>query len=179
MLTISVPISEEKYDEENNRFFFDEVVLELEHSLVALSKWEEKYEKAFLGKNDLTNEEILYYIECMVVTPEFPPEVFSNLTSENLEAITEYINAKMTATWFRDTPTKPSRETITAELIYYWMISLDIPIEWEHRHLNKLFTLIRVFNAKNAKPTKKSPAEAAAERRELNARRRAEYGTSG
>jgi hypothetical protein len=71
------------------------------------------------------------------------------------------------------------QETITAELIYYWMFSYKIPKDCETWNLNRLFTQIKVFSEKNA-PAKKMDKQTLMQRtRELNARRRAELGTSG
>jgi hypothetical protein len=116
----------------------------------------------------------------MTLTPNIAPEVYQNLPEENFKAIDKYIEAKMTATWFSDPPGAPaSRDVITAELVYYWMIAFQIPFECQYWHLNRLFTLIRVCNIKQAKPKKMSRAEMAARNRELNAQRRAQLGTSG
>lgn len=179
MLTIMVP-ERELYDEIREEFVVDPAVtLELEHSLVSLSKWESKHEKPFLGGAEKSIEEVFSYIECMTLTPNIAPEVFSRLSVENQEAIDEYINAKMTATWFNDTKEPASREVITAELVYSWMINFQIPFECENWHLNRLFTLIRICNLKNSKPKKMSRAEVAARNRELNAQRKAQLNSTG
>ena len=180
MLTIIV-LGVEMFDEKSQEFVTkNDVTLELEHSLVSLSKWESKHEKPFLGKSEKTNEEILDYIRCMVLTSDVSEELLSKLSEKNYLEINEYIEAKMTATWFNDPPGAPqSRDVITAELIYYWMVVFQIPFECENWHLNRLFTLIRVCNVKQAKPKKMSRSEIAARNRELNAQRRSQLGTKG
>ena len=181
MLSIIVALEGEMFDEESQEFFPRETTtLELEHSLVSLSKWESKHEKPFLKNEKKTTEETIDYIRCMLITPDVPEEVFSKLSEENIMEINEYIEAKMTATWFSDAPGAPqSRDVITAELIYYWMVVFQIPFECEHWHLNRLFTLIRVCNIKQSKPKKMSRSELAARNRELNAQRKAQLGSSG
>ena len=116
-----------------------------------------------------------------VLDPKIAPEEFStNSLRANFKAINEYIDAKMTATWFSDQPAHPrSREVITAELIYYWMTVFNIPFECEQWHLNRLFTLIRVCNIKQAKPKKMSRSEMPLDEPELNAQRKAQLGTTG
>lgn len=180
MLSITVP-GDEFFDDSSQEFVtVGEVPLVLEHSLTSLSKWESLWEKPFLGKDEKSTEEINSYIQCMCLTPDVPPEVFARLSQRNLQEINEYLNAKMTATWFKEvTNTKASSEIITAELIYYWMVEFQIPFECQDWHLNRLFTLIKVVNIKRS-PTKKMPrADLAAQRRELNAKRRAEMGSKG
>jgi hypothetical protein len=180
MLTIRVS-GVESFDEKSQEFTTQGgTILELEHSLVSLSKWESIFEKPFLGVEPKTPEEIISYVKCMTLTSNFPKEIFQQLSEENYKQIHEYIDAKMTATWFSESPGAPkSREVITSELIYYWMTVFSIPFECEHWHLNRLFTLIRICNVKAAKPKKMSRASAAARQRELNAQRKAQLGTRG
>ena len=180
MLKIMVG-AEEAFDEETQEFvFLGGVELQLEHSLVSLSKWESEYEKPFLGSDEKTPEELVGYVKAMTLTPEVPEEVYSRLSEANFEAINAHINAKMTATWFKEAPGAPkSREVITAELVYYWLTVFQIPFEVETWHLNRLFTLIRICNVKSAKPKKMSRSEVAQRNRELNEQRRQQLKTSG
>jgi hypothetical protein len=163
------------------------VELELEHSLVSLSKWEEEFEKPFLSADGKTNEETIGYIRHMTLTPDIPPEIYQRLTDHHVVQINEYIGAKKTATWFLEQPNKKAapgrKEIVTSEIIYNWMLSLNIPFDRETWHLNRLITFIRVANEKNAakdqKANKMSPREVAQRNRELNAQRLAKLGTSG
>jgi len=179
VFTIEVVLSE-NFDDSTQEFKFTIYDLDLEHSLVSMSKWESHFEKPFLGKTEKTSEETLWYIRAMAVERRVPPEIFEKLSAKNLDEINRYINAKMTATWFSDKePKKPSEEIITAELIYCWMIALNIPFECQTWHLNRLLTLIRVCNVKNSPPKKMSKADLARRNRELNAQRRKQFSTSG
>lgn len=176
----------ESLDESTNRFVLSDpvAVIELEHSLVSLSKWESKWEKPFMGDNKKTDEQMLDYIRDMTLTPDVPEKHFALLGEREVKKISDYIHAKHTATWFTERPGAPAqaKETITAEIVYYWMIAHNIPVEFETWHLNRLLTLIRVCNEKNdqGKNKKKTPrADLAAQRRALNAQRKAESGTAG
>lgn len=178
MLVLDVPIAE-SYDEAKNEFVVaSSHRLVLEHSLASLSKWESITEKPFLGPKDKTEEELVAYIKVMNVGPDLPDEVFHHLTQEHILKINEYVNGRMTATTFHDN-SKPNREIITAEIIYHWMIEAGVPLEWENRHLNQLFALLRTRSAKSQQPKKMSRAEIAQRNRELNARRRAELNSKG
>lgn len=181
MLYLNVE-SGELYDEVNESFITTkETNLQLEHSLVSLSKWESKWCKPFLdSKEEKTTEQIMDYIRCMTITKNVDPNVYKNLTQKNIDTIMEYINAPMTATWFSDDKNhRRSSETVTNELIYYWMISLQIPFECEKWHLNRLMTLIRVCTVKNTPPKKMSKSEILSRNHALNQARLKNMGTHG
>ena len=180
MLQITVP-GIELWDEEAQEFIYSkEQTLQLEHSLISLSKWESKWCKPYFSKKDKNYEEVLDYIRCMTTTPNVKPEVYKCLTEENIEEIQKYINAPMTATYISENRNGGgNRETVTSELIYYWMISLNIPIEFQKWHLNRLITLIRVCQIKNTPPKKMSKSAIMSRNAALNASRRKQLNTKG
>lgn len=177
MLHITV-VLEESINEETNEFIVDRSFeLQLEHSLVSLSKWESHFEKPFLSKNDKTPEEMLWYVSAMILTPNVPPEVFAKVHN-NFDEITAYVESKQTALHFPDKKAA-NNQSITAEQIYYWMIAYQVPFECQNWHLNRLLALIRVCNEKNTPSKPMSKAELAQRNRELNERRKAELNTRG
>lgn len=182
MLRIDVPIELERWDEEKQAFVEPKyVVLQLEHSLVSIAKWESKWNKPFLTEfGNGPPEETIDYIKCMTITQNVRPEVYLCLTQKNIQDIRDYIAAPMTATTIAETDKgKRSSETVTSELIYYWMIALQIPSEYQKWHLNRLITLIKVCNAKNEPPKKMSRAETMRRNAALNAARRKKHNTRG
>ena len=179
MLRITIP-PREFWDEVNQEFvYFGEQTLQLEHSLISISKWESKWHKSFLSTYDKTTEEILDYIQCMTLTPNVNPGVYSCLTDENIEQINNYISDSMTATCFYDEKTFGPRETITSELIYYWMIVNSIPFECQKWHINRLITLIKVCTIKNQPKRKLSNQEILSRNARLNEERRRKLNTTG
>ena len=180
MLQITIP-AVEQWDEEKQEFVnTKEQMLQLEHSLISLSKWESKWCKAFLIKEEKTFEETLDYIKCMTLTKNVDPNVYNYLTNKNIEEINSYIEAPMTATYFsQDKSGRISREQVTAELIYYWMIAFNIPFECQKWHLNRLLTLIKVCDVKNTPPKKRSAKEIMSQNAALNAARRKKFNTKG
>lgn len=181
MLTLVIE-GEEYWDDELEEFIYPaSFTLEMEHSLVSLSKWESIWEKPFLGPEKKTDEEAMSYIKIMTLTPDVPPEIYSKLTNHHANQINAYLEAKMTATWFKELPNKGRRgkEIITAELLYYWMITCNIPLECESWHLNRLFTLIKVCNEKNSPPKKMNTQEALTDRARINAERKAKMKQQG
>lgn len=179
MLKIMVP-SGELYDERTERFItVNGRELQLEHSLVSISKWESKWKKPFLSGAAKSREETIDYIRCMTISQNVDPNVFLGLSEANIDAVNRYIDDPMTATTFKNSQKKPNRQIITSEIIYYWMISLEIPMECQKWHLNRLLTLIRVCDEKNQPGKKKSRKDVIAENRALNQMRRARTGSRG
>ena len=179
MLEIIIP-GLELYNEETNEFTcYDDVKLELEHSLVSISKWESKWCKPFLDGKDKTLVEIVDYVRCMTISDNVESDVYDRLTEENLVVINEYIGRPMTATTFNNERKSTGREIITSEIIYYWMVSFNIPFECQYWHLNRLLTLIKVCNVKNNPPKKMSQKEILARNKALNDARKRELGTRG
>lgn len=185
MLKLLIP-PVEFYDSSKEEFIHTkEVMLTLEHSLVSISKWEAKWHKPFISDNKRTPEESIDYIKCMTITQNVPNDVYTYLTNKQINEIYEYIDDKQTATWFTETKNPKQhgpkkKETITSELIYYWMVALEIPFECQKWHLNRLLTLIRVCNIKNnKKPKKMGKRESARNNAKLNAQRRAKLGSKG
>lgn len=180
MLQIIVPETE-RWDEQKDEFVYTKrCVLQLEHSLVSLAKWEARWNKPFLSKKEMTLEEITDYVRCMTLTQNVPDELYSCLTQENITQIEKYIEAPMTATTFSKDPSEHGGGSIvTAEIIYYWMVSFNIPFECQKWHLNRLLTLIKVCERKNRPPKKQSQSSIMARNTALNAQRRKMLGSSG
>ena len=157
-----------------------EQMLQLEHSLVSLSKWESKWCKPFFSKQEKTYEETIDYIKCMTITQNVKDDVYTRLTNDNVMQINKYIEAPMTATTFsKDANGKGGKEIITSELIYYWMIALNIPFECQKWHINRLLTLVRVCNVKNEPSKKMSKKDIMSRNRALNAARRKQLNSKG
>lgn len=191
MLTITIPANSgtEYYDEAKNEFVSigklnKPVTLHLEHSLVSVSKWEAKWHKPFLGtgrKSDKekTKEEIKDYIKCMTLDKNVPDVAYDCLTNDNISEIEAYITNPMTATTFGAEQQKGRREIVTSELIYYWMVALNINFECEKWHLNRLLTLIRICNIMNQPKKKVSQKDQVARYAQMNKERRARMKSSG
>ena len=178
MLRIIVP-GGEFYDDFKEEFIYEkDQELQMEHSLISISKWEAKWHEAYNKEGEKTPEQILDYFKCMTIN-RVDPEVYNRLTEKNIQDIIGYINEPMTACYFRNDGITKSRDTLTSELIYYYMIVLGIPFECEKWHFNKLTALIEVCSMKNKPAKTMSPGEIARRNAKLNAARRKAHHTKG
>lgn len=183
-MPIPITISGKRIWDEDREEFIPEskdYTIQIEHSLISLSKWEAIYHKPFLS-TELDLETIKSYTKCMTLN-KVPDNVYDKLSAKNIEDIASYIDNKQTATWFSDGEPahkngKMNGEIITAEIVYYWMIQMNIPVEFEKWHLNRLLTLIKVISIKND-PKSGSKKMSMADRKALNAARKAKYHTRG
>lgn len=177
MLTIK--LKSEYWDEKNEEFINTDCgEIHLEHSLVSISKWESKWKKSFINSDKQIGDELYDYIRCMTKEP-ISLDLIKSMDADVIQQIIEYINDPMSATTIKTNGTKRSnREVITSELIYYWMIALNIPFECQEWHLNRLLKLIEVCNLKND-PKKMGKNEILRQNRDLNAARRKALHTKG
>lgn len=183
MFTIIVPdLKKEYYDDIKEEFININIKggsFTIQHSLISVSKWESKWNKPFLDDDDKSNEEMLDYIKCMTITQKVRSELYDVLTAENFKDVGDYINAPMTATTFSGSSKENSKEIVTSELIYYWMVALNIPFECQKWHLNRLITLIKICNIKNQPNEKQSRQSILKRNRALNESRKQKLNTKG
>lgn len=178
---ITIP-EQELFDAEKNEFYtIKQTTFKIEHSLVAIAKWESKWHVAFLDENvEKTNEMMIDYIRCMTISQNVDPKVYNFIPADVIQEINEYIRDPMTATTFREmNKGRGSGEFVTNELVYYWMIAQNIPLECEKWHFNRLMTLIRVCSEKNSPQKKMSKRDILNRNKALNAARRAKTGSKG
>lgn len=180
MLQLVIP-KREYYDQAKGEFVYcKEQTLTLEHSLISISKWEAKWKKPFLGKEPKTYEESVDYVRCMTLNTNADPNAYLGLTQKQFDQISKYIDDPMSATWFNEQEKKGnSRQVVTSELIYYWMVAFQIPFECQKWHLNRLLTLVRICEIKNQPSKKMKKHDLYSRNRALNAARRRNLGTSG
>lgn len=179
-LRIVIPAAEQFNYDTNEFLETKEQVLQLEHSLVSISKWEAIYHKPFLSQKPKTTAETIDYIRCMTLTQNVDPNVYTAITQDIIDRVTTYINASMTATTFSNEEGQGGRfKVITSELIYYWMIKNNIPFECQKWHLDRLLTLIHVCNVENGPKKKMSSQEILRQNHALNEARKAKFKTRG
>ena len=180
MLQLKFP-EMECWDEKNERFIqIKGQTIQLEHSLVSISKWESKWKKPFLSREGHTREETIDYVRCMTITQNVNPILYELLTDEQIQQVNQYIDDPMTATTISKQEGKgASTKIITSEEIYYSMVAYQIPFECQRWHFNRLIMLIRICDERNKPKKKMRKGEIAKRNRSLNAARRARLGTKG
>ena len=181
MLQLSIA-AQEFFNEETQEFIqIKPVTIQMEHSLVSISKWEAKWHKPFLTEENKTDEELVDYLRCMTITQNVNPFVYYAVSNEQLKQVRAYISDPMTATTFREDKNKGKgkKQIITSEVIYYQMIALNIPMECQKWHLNRLMTLIRVVAIKNQPEKKMKAGDQIRQYSELNNMRRAAMHSKG
>lgn len=179
MLRLTIP-DREFWDEVNEQFIYKKgQTITLEHSLVSISKWESLYCKPFLRNKEKPRKEMIDYIRCMTITQNVDHDIYENITDKEIKSVKKYIDEPMTATTLNYYKKQSSqRESVTSEVIYYWMIMQGIPFECQKWHLNRLLTLIGVCNIKNSSK-KMSTREVMERNTALNAARKKKYNTRG
>lgn len=185
MLQILVPDTE-LFDDEKQRFISVKATeLKLEHSLLSISKWEAKWKESFLSTTKRSHTQSIDYVKCMTLNPPVDDNVYSALTQEAWDKIKNYIDADLTATWFhedRKTSAKQKQQIVTSELLYYYMVSYNIPFECQKWHLSRLLTLIKICDVKAQEADKKnkmSKSEIITQNKALNEKRRRELNSKG
>ena len=157
-----IKVEEQEFFDSKKAMFFNTkpLTVRMEHSLISIAKWEAFWEKPYLGTLGKTPgisgiREETHYIKCMIIgdVPDYIPEI---IVQNNLKEIQEYITKPYSATKvYRKGPQPPSRQIVTTELIYYWMVRFGIPMECQRWHFNRLLMLIDVCNVKDQAASKK------------------------
>lgn len=179
MLIITIPEQEFFNDKTQEFISTEEHKIEMEHSLISISKWESKWKKPFISGDNKSTEETLDYIRCMLLHDD-DNNYINLLTNENIQTINDYISDTMTATTFyEEEKTHGKKEIITNELIYYWMVASNVPMECEKWHINRLLTLLRICSIKNTPPKKMSRRDIMSRNRALNEARKKQLHTHG
>lgn len=177
-LTLELP-GEERFDEESSTFIsMPPCTLHLTHSLYSVSLWESVYKRSFLDSPPNTPEETMYYVECMSEEP-LPGDFMRRLDRNIQVKIAEYIADGASATHLLDPPARGGpKDSMTSELIYWYMSQFNIPYECDKWNLNRLLTLIKLSAAKQG-GSNASASATAAQRAAMNKARRARYNSKG
>nr|DAS39837.1 MAG TPA: hypothetical protein [Caudoviricetes sp.] len=177
-LTLELP-GEERFDEESSTFIsMPPCTLHLTHSLYSVSLWESVYKRSFLDSPPNTPEETMYYVECMSEEP-LPGDFMRRLDRNIQVKIAEYIADGASATHLLDPPARGGpKDSMTSELIYWYMSQFNIPYDCDKWNLNRLLTLIKLSAAKQG-GSNASASATAAQRAAMNKARRARYNSKG
>lgn len=177
----------ELFDATTEEFIYTEdQVVELEHCLLSISRWESKWKKPFIEtfagkKKKMTIKEVQSYIQCMCMSDADLNFVYC-LTTEQTTQIFEYISdVKSATTIHQEGPQNPrGNEILTSELIYYYMAQVPLPFEiCERWHLSRLMKTLEIAGIKSQPEKKMSSRAWGSKQAELNKIRRAAMGSLG
>ena len=157
--------------------------LELEHSLMSISKWESKWKISFIENQNMTVPQFRDYVRCMTMNRQKDPNVYQYLRQSDARRITEYIHDPMSARRLTTMRTKskggPSRVQMTSEYFYHLMIQYGIPFDCDKWHFERLLALIDCCSANNGGEKPMSYREKQQFYASLNAQRRQALNSKG
>lgn len=185
MITIHIPQSE-IWDDGNNEFIYiEEQTIDMEHSLVSITKWEAKHHKVFLEENKKTPEEMMDYVRCMCINPLKNERDILGISKKDIEKITNYIEDPMIPFKLKSKDDgntygrKKNKDPMCGIMIYYYMVSCQIPFECQHWHINQLLALIQIYSMKENPGNPLKGSKLANRNTTLNAMRKARLGSKG
>ena len=162
--------------------------LQLEHSLKSIARWEAKWHRSFIGRENLSGEELLDYVKCMTINRQEDPKIYDYLTQEDVLRIIDYMQDQQSA-WEISSKKKTKKGkkggTDTSESIYYAMIQFGVPMECENWHFNRLMALLDYCDCKGGSvsgaggPAKRSQKEIMEMYRAMNEKNRKKYNSRG
>ena len=154
--------------------------LEMEHSLLSISKWESKWKIPFVENDAMTTEQFLDYCRCMTINRQKDPNVYMYLRQGDAAKVAAYMSDSMTARILQQNKKKRGpRVRMTSEYFYYLMIQLGIPFECEKWHFGRLLALIDCCQSQSGNGPPMSYRDRQMMYAELNRKRRAALGTKG
>jgi hypothetical protein len=157
-----------------------EQVLQFEHSLLSLSKWEARTKKAFMATPTKTNETMLDYYADMLLTPGVRREVIYTLPPQVLSDLNDYINDPQTAAKPPGEPEKGSVGIITSDLIYSWLVLSKIPFHpTETWHINRVLMLVNPVQHAMKPPKKRSVGERLSDWTRINEENKKRFNSNG
>lgn len=156
----------------------NEVVLQFEHSLFSLSKWEAKHQKPWFASAVKGHEELIDYFGYMLLTPGYKHDIVLRMSPAQHEELTKYISDPQTASSVpSDGPGRGGmQEMVTTELVYAWMTMLKINWEAQHWHYNRLMMVVSMVNFKQQPEKKQDKRKLYDKWREIQAQNREKFG---
>lgn len=194
-LLITIPATKTYHHEVdrygNDAIYFDnlpEITIELCHSLISITKWEEKYRVPFLEHEHFTRDELIYYTKCMCITKNVDDEIFYRLTNQNIDEIWKYMEDVPSALKVKQrNDSGGAKEPWTNETIYYYLAQNGITDfrSVERWHINRVLNLLNFASGKNAQAygnnnsVKETRADISRRYKAINEANRRKFNTKG